>query len=85
MRRPGAAAIDLAWVAAGRFDGVWELGLSPWDIAAGALLIQEAGGLVSDLAGDTNYLTTGAVVAGNPKIFHQLLQALSPLENRGKQ
>lgn len=73
IRRPGAAALDLAYVAAGRFDGFWEMGLSPWDMAAGVLLIQEAGGLVSDLSGEANYLTTGNVVAGTPKIFGQLL------------
>jgi myo-inositol-1(or 4)-monophosphatase len=73
IRRPGAAALDLAWVACGRIDGFWELGLSPWDMAAGVLLIQEAGGLVSDLAGEADYLTTGNVVAGTPKIFGQLL------------
>src|SRR5690606_36841365 len=73
IRRPGAAALDLAWVACGRIDGFWELGLSPWDMAAGVLLIQAAGGLVSDLAGEADYLTTGNVVAGTPKIFGQLL------------
>ncbi|MBP8924050.1 MAG: inositol monophosphatase, partial [Thauera sp.] len=73
IRRPGAAALDLAYVAAGRLDGFWEMGLSPWDMAAGVLLIQEAGGLVSDLSGEGNHLTTGNVVAGTPKIFGQLL------------
>ncbi len=73
IRRPGAAALDLAYVAAGRLDGFWEMGLSPWDMAAGVLLIQEAGGLVSDLSGEANFLTTGNVVAGAPKIFGQLL------------
>jgi len=73
IRRPGAASLDLAYVAAGRFDGFWEMGLSPWDMAAGVLLIQEAGGLVSDLSGEANYLTTGNLVAGAPKIFGQLL------------
>jgi myo-inositol-1(or 4)-monophosphatase len=73
IRRPGAASLDLAYVAAGRFDGFWEMGLSPWDMAAGVLLIQEAGGLVSDLSGEANYLTTGNLVAGTPKIFGQLL------------
>ncbi len=78
VRRPGAASLDLAYVAAGRLDGFWELGLSPWDMAAGALLIQEAGGLVSDLDGDGNYLKTGNIVGGNPKVFNQLLQAIQP-------
>ncbi len=73
IRRPGSAALDLAYVAAGRYDGFWELGLKPWDMAAGALLIQEAGGLVSDLEGEDRFLQTGHVVAGNPKIFAQLL------------
>lgn len=78
VRRPGAASLDLAWVAAGRLDGFWEFGLSPWDMAAGALLIQEAGGLVSDLAGESNYLETGNIVGGTPKVFAQLLQAIQP-------
>ena len=73
IRRPGAAALDLAWVAAGRIDAFWELGLKPWDMAAGALLVQEAGGLVSDLDGEAGYLSSGNLVAGGPKIFAQLL------------
>ncbi len=73
IRRPGAAALDLAYVACGRLDGFWEMGLQPWDMAAGVLLIQEAGGLVSDLAGETDFMQTGNVVAGGPKIFGQLL------------
>ncbi|MDY0072842.1 MAG: inositol monophosphatase family protein [Thauera sp.] len=73
IRRPGAASLDLAYVACGRFDGFWEMGLSPWDMAAGVLLIQEAGGLVSDLAGESDYLSTGNLVAGTPKVFAQLL------------
>jgi len=76
IRRPGAAALDLAYVACGRFDGFWEFGLSPWDMAGGALLISEAGGLVSDLAGNESYLQTGNVVAGTPKVFAQLLQVI---------
>jgi len=76
IRRPGAAALDLAYVACGRFDGFWEFGLSPWDIAGGALLISEAGGLVSDLAGNERYLQTGNLVAGTPKVFAQLLQLI---------
>ncbi|MBI2307689.1 MAG: inositol monophosphatase [Rhodocyclales bacterium] len=76
MRRPGAAALDLAWVACGRLDGFWEFGLSPWDMAAGTLLITEAGGLVSDLAGEQTYLDSGNVLAGNPKVFSQLLQVV---------
>ncbi len=76
VRRAGAAALDLAYVAAGRMDAFWEMGLSPWDMAAGALLIQEAGGLVGDLAGDANYLESGDIAAATPKVFPQLLAAL---------
>jgi myo-inositol-1(or 4)-monophosphatase len=75
VRRPGAASLDLAYVAAGRLDGFWEFGLSPWDIAAGSLLIVEAGGLIADLHGDGDYLMSGNVVCGAPKVFAQL-QAL---------
>jgi myo-inositol-1(or 4)-monophosphatase len=78
MRRPGAASLDLAWVACGRMDGFWELGLSPWDIAAGSLLITEAGGLVGDLSGENNYMKTGNTVGGNPKVFGQLIQLIAP-------
>jgi myo-inositol-1(or 4)-monophosphatase len=74
MRRPGAASLDLAYVAAGRLDGFWEFGLSPWDIAAGTLMIQEAGGFVTDLDGNSNYLKTGDLVAGTPKVHAPLLQ-----------
>jgi len=73
IRRPGAAALDLAYVAAGRLDGFWEIGLSPWDMAAGSLLILEAGGLVSDFKGEAAYLEEGRIVCGAPKIFPQLL------------
>lgn len=78
LRRPGSAALDLAWVASGRSDGFFEIGLNPWDIAAGCLLIKEAGGLVSDFTGEEGYLKSGNVVAGNPKVFAQLLQAIQP-------
>ncbi len=78
LRRPGSAALDLAWLAAGRTDGFFEIGLSTWDIAAGCLLVQEAGGLVGDFTGEDTYLRTGHIVAGNPKVFVQLLQALAP-------
>jgi myo-inositol-1(or 4)-monophosphatase len=74
VRRAGAAALDLAYVAAGRLDGFWEIGLSPWDVAAGSLLILEAGGLISDYDGEANYLDSGHVVCGSPKVFVQLLQ-----------
>ncbi len=76
VRRPGAAALDLAYVAAGRLDGFWEIGLSPWDMAAGALLITEAGGLVGDLSGEPGYLESGAILGANPKIFAQMLQLI---------
>jgi len=76
VRRAGAAALDLAYVACGRLDAFWELGLSPWDMAAGALLIQEAGGLVGDLQGEGDFLEKGEVCAATPKIFPTLLQAL---------
>ena len=87
-RRPGAASLDLAYVACGRYDGFWEFGLSPWDMAAGALLISEAGGLVSDLRGDANYLDTGNIVAGTPKVFAPMLKLIQDrlpesLLNRG--
>jgi myo-inositol-1(or 4)-monophosphatase len=78
LRRAGAATLDLAYVAAGRLDGFWEFGLSPWDMAAGSLLITEAGGLVGDLEGNGGHLESGNIVAGNPKIFSQLIQALAP-------
>jgi myo-inositol-1(or 4)-monophosphatase len=76
VRRPGAAALDLAWVAAGRVDGFWEIGLSPWDMAAGALLVREAGGLIGDLNGEDKFLDSGRVVAANGKIFGALLNLL---------
>jgi len=78
IRRPGSAALDLSYVAAGRYDGFWEIGLAPWDMAAGVLMIKEAGGLVGDLEGDDTYLESGQILAGNPKIFSQLLQIISP-------
>jgi myo-inositol-1(or 4)-monophosphatase len=68
----------LAYTAAGRFDGFFETGLKPWDIAAGCLLISEAGGIVSDLAGNQNYLASGHVCAGNPHIHEQLLKIIAP-------
>jgi myo-inositol-1(or 4)-monophosphatase len=79
IRRAGAASLDLAYVAAGRLDAFWEIGLAPWDIAAGALLVREAGGLVADINGSDNYLESGNVVCGNPKCFKAVLQAVKPL------
>lgn len=83
IRRPGSAALDLAYVAAGRLDGFWEFGLSPWDMAAGAVLIQEAGGLVTDLAGGSDYLDSGNIVAGSPKVLNAMLQTIQPLLGAG--
>jgi myo-inositol-1(or 4)-monophosphatase len=79
VRRPGSAALDLCYVAAGRIDGFWELGLAKWDIAAGALIIREAGGRISDFRGTDGYLDSGNVVAGNPKIYAALSKLLAPL------
>ena len=76
VRRNGAAALDLAWVAAGRFDGFWERGLSVWDIAAGVILIREAGGFVSDFASRDRALDSGDVVAANPAIHGDLVKLL---------
>ena len=78
LRRPGAAALDLAYVAAGYADGFFETGLKPWDIAAGSLLITEAGGLVGNFTGDAeNFLEQGELLAGNPKIYGQMVALLS--------
>jgi myo-inositol-1(or 4)-monophosphatase len=76
VRRAGAAALDLAYVAAGRLDAFWEMGLSRWDMAAGALLIQEAGGLVADLQGGAGFLDRGEIAAATPKVMAQLLEAM---------
>lgn len=78
IRRAGAASLDLAYVATGRLDGFWEIGLKPWDMAAGVLLIQEAGGLISDFSGGHEFLETGNIVAGNPKVFKALIQDIQP-------
>lgn len=78
IRRCGAASLDLAYVAAGRYDAFWEFGLSEWDMAAGALLIQEAGGLVSDFTGGHEFLEKGHIVAGNTKCFKAVLTAIQP-------
>jgi myo-inositol-1(or 4)-monophosphatase len=77
VRRPGAAALDLAYVAAGRVDAFWEIGLSPWDTAAGTLLIQEAGGRIGTLTG-AEYRQAGHIVAGTPKVYAALLELLAP-------
>lgn len=78
LRRPGSAALDLAYVAAGFSDGFFEINLSAWDIAAGSLLVQEAGGIVGDFEGNESWLDTGHIVAGNPKVFAQMLQVIQP-------
>ena len=79
IRRAGAASLDLAYVAAGRLDAFWEIGLAKWDIAAGALLIREAGGLVADINGSETFLESGNIVCGNPKCFKAVLQTTKPL------
>ena len=78
LRRPGAAALDLCYVAAGFYDGFFETGLSPWDVAAGSLIITEAGGLIGNFTGESDYLYQREVVAGNPKVYGQLVQILTP-------
>ena len=78
IRRAGSAALDLAYVASGRLDGFWEIGLSIWDMVAGVLLIQEAGGLSSDFTGGNDHLESGNIVAGNPKLFAEILKTIRP-------
>lgn len=77
IRRAGAAALDLAYLAAGRFDGFWELKLKPWDTAAGVLLVEEAGGIVSDIAGSKWYLQSPSILASNGLIHEQMIKVLS--------
>jgi myo-inositol-1(or 4)-monophosphatase len=79
IRRAGAASLDLAYVAAGRLDAFWEIGLSPWDMAAGALLVREAGGLVGDIDGSDRFMESGNIACGNPKCFKAVLQVARPL------
>lgn len=76
IRRAGSAALDLAYVACGRFDGFWEMGLHEWDMAAGCLLIQESGGLVTDFTGKSDFLSTGHIIAGNPDIQPEILKII---------
>lgn len=78
LRRPGAASLDLAYVAAGRYDGFFEMGLQPWDVAAGALIVREAGGLVGDLEGEETWLDRGNIIAASPKVYHAMLQKMQP-------
>ena len=76
IRRPGSAALDLAWLAAGRIDGFWEFNLRAWDIAAGALIVREAGGIVSDFENKGNYLESGDIIAAAPKVFPEMLKII---------
>lgn len=85
IRRAGSAALDLAYLAAGRMDGFWEIGLNSWDIAAGVLLIKEAGGFIGDFSGRDKYLETGNVVAGNEKVFKAILKTIHPHLNAALQ
>jgi myo-inositol-1(or 4)-monophosphatase len=78
VRRPGSAALDLCYVGCGRYDGFWEIGLSPWDMAAGALIVRESGALIGDLDGGEDYLASGRVLAGTPKIYAQMISLLEP-------
>jgi myo-inositol-1(or 4)-monophosphatase len=78
IRRPGSAALDLAYVANGSLDGFWEIGLSPWDIAAGGLLVREAGGIISNLNGKDGWLQSGNVLAASPKIYDAMVEVLAP-------
>ncbi len=79
IRRAGSAAIDLAYVAAGRMDGFWEIALKPWDMAAGALLVQEAGGLCSDFGGGSDFLESGNIIAGGLSVQQALLETVKPI------
>ncbi len=81
IRRTGSAALDLAWLAAGRFDGLWERGLQPWDIAAGILMVREAGGMVGDLDGKSDPLVTGNILAGNDDIYQAMQRELKAVDS----
>ena len=78
MRRSGSAALDLAYVAAGRVDGFWEIGLKPWDTAAGELLVKESGGIITDFTGGHGHVNSGNIVAGNPKVVKAILGKIRP-------
>ena len=83
VRRLGGVSLDLAWVAAGRFDAFWETGLMPWDLAAGILLVKEAGGYVSEMDGGTDMINQGSVIAGNEYIQRALREAVNrPVPNK---
>ena len=77
IRRAGVASLDLAYVASGRLDGFWEFNLKPWDIAAGVLLIQEAGGISAELSGGLDYLESGNIISANPKLLKAMLKIVS--------
>ncbi len=79
VRRAGSAALDLAWVAAGRYDGFWEFDLNTWDIAAGVLLVQEAGGMVSEVDGGRDHMLSGDIMAANSTIYRKMLRKFSPI------
>ena len=76
IRRAGVASLDLAYVASGRLDGFWEFNLKPWDIAAGALLVQEAGGISAELTGGVDYMQSGNIISANPKMIKAMLKVL---------
>jgi len=78
VRRPGSAALDLCYLACGRMDGFWEFGLQPWDIAAGSLILREAGGMISSMTDDGDYMETGNIIAGAPKVHTELEKLLKP-------
>ncbi|MBI4313456.1 MAG: inositol monophosphatase, partial [Candidatus Omnitrophica bacterium] len=84
IRRAGSAALDLAYTACGRVDGFWEMGLSPWDIAAGVLIVEEAGGRVSDFAGGQTYMQHGSILASNPHIHPELVALIKPIFPDGR-
>ena len=81
VRRLGSAALDLAYVAAGRIDGTWLTGLHSWDMAAGGLIVREAGGLLNDFEGGDNWMENGEVIAATPRIHHQMLEVMKPLSD----
>jgi len=84
IRRPGSAALDLAYVASGRYDGFWEFGLKPWDVAAGVLLIQEAGGLVKSMIPGEDAVESGSLVCANPYLFDPMCEIISKYDDRLK-
>lgn len=79
MRQAGSSALSLAQLAAGRLDGFWMTGLQPWDIAAGALVVREAGGRIGDFAGGTQFLRTSEIIAASPGVFNPLREAIAAI------